>query len=63
MKKQFVIIGLVVLLVSVVLSGCSTQNNNENKVNNTTNPENSTQNNNETLINNTINPEKKKTSL
>ena len=39
MKKQLVIIGLVVLLVGVGLSGCSTQNNNGNHDNNTINPE------------------------
>ena len=32
MKKQLVIIGIIALLVSVGLSGCSTQNNDENQV-------------------------------
>jgi len=35
MKKQFVIIGFVVLFVCVRLSGCLIQNNNENQDNNT----------------------------
>jgi hypothetical protein len=60
MKKQLVIIGILAILVTVGLSGCLTQNNNENQINNTINPENTTQNNNETLVNNTTNPEKTK---
>ncbi len=35
MKKQLVIIGIVAILVTVELSGCSIQNNNENQENNT----------------------------
>jgi hypothetical protein len=58
MEKQLLIIGIIAILVSVGLSGCSTQNNNKNQINNTINPENTTQNNNKTLVNNTTNPEK-----
>jgi hypothetical protein len=34
MNKQFIIIGVVLLLLIVGLSGCSTENNNENQLNN-----------------------------
>lgn len=49
MKKQLVIPGIVAIFVTVGLSGCSTQNNNENQVNNT--------NDNENHVNNTTNLE------
>jgi hypothetical protein len=39
MKKQFIIIGVVIVLIIVGLSGCSTQNNNQNQNNNNVNPE------------------------
>jgi ABC-type Fe3+-citrate transport system substrate-binding protein len=41
MKKQLVIIGIIAILITVELSGCSTQNNNENQDNNTISPEES----------------------
>ena len=39
MKKQLVIIGITLLFLVIGLSGCSTQNDNENQDNNTLDPE------------------------
>jgi len=39
MKKQLLIMIIIAILITVVFSGCSTQNNNENQFDNTLDPE------------------------